>query len=115
VLRDDAAGAGREALAGGDADLDGLLDAVRDGGDALGRGLGDGRQALGHDVVATVGLALDPVGLALEGATVAADEALDARAGELGLALAATLEATDVLLELATTNGIAVAFSSCGY
>src|SRR5688572_6264379 len=101
VLRDDALGAGRDALARGDADLDGLLDAVRDGGDALGRGLGDGRQALRHEVLATVGAALDLAGLALEGAAVAADEALDARAGELGLALAAALEATDVLLELA--------------
>src|SRR5918995_3305898 len=66
VLRDDALGAGRDALAGGDADLDGLLDAVRDGGDALCRGLGDAGEALGHDVVAAVGLALDAVGLALE-------------------------------------------------
>src|SRR3954470_12893523 len=108
MLRDDALGAGREALAGRDADLDGLLDAVRDGGDALGRGLGDAGEALGHDVVATVGLALDDAGLALEGATVAADEALDARAGHTGLTLAAALEATDVLLQLtpAATQGL---------
>ena len=64
-------------------------------------GLGDAGEALGHDVVATVGLALGRVDVALEGAAVAADEALDARAGQLGLALAAALEATDVLLDLA--------------
>src|SRR3954451_7105388 len=98
LLRDDPAGAGGQALAGGDADLHGLLDAVRDGGDAGRDALGDARDPLRHDVLATVGLALDRAGLALEGAAVAADQALDARAGEAGLPLATALEATDVLL-----------------
>src|SRR5919202_2815416 len=101
VLGDDAPGAGREALAGGDADLHGLLDAVRDGGDAVRDALGDARDALGHDILAPLRLALDGAGLAREGAAVAAHEALDARAGELRLALAAALEAADVLLQLA--------------
>src|SRR3954454_18812591 len=71
-----------DALAGRDARLDGGLDAVR-----------DLRDLLGHDVVATRGLALDGADLTVETALAATDEALGARAHLAGLGLAATLEA----------------------
>src|SRR3954453_15183281 len=56
---------GDEALAGGDAGLDGGLDAVR-----------DLRDLLRDDVVATRGLALDGADLTVETALAAADDAL---------------------------------------
>src|SRR4051795_6861973 len=64
VLRDRA-----DALGGGDADLDGLLDAGRDAG-----------QLAGDDVLATRGVALD-------GVAVAAHDALQAGARLLDIAL----------------------------
>src|SRR3954447_18449547 len=73
---------GDEALARGDAGLDGGLDAVR-----------DLRDLLRHDVVAAGGLALDGADLTVEATLATADEALGARADLAGLGLAATLEA----------------------
>src|SRR5436190_12816444 len=78
-----------ELLAGGDALLDGGLDAV-----------GQARHLLGDEVLATLGRALDVARLALDARTAAADDALgvtaapaqlalDARARLLGLALEA--------------------------
>src|SRR3954471_11445610 len=58
-----------DALGGGDADLDGLLDAVR-----------DARELLRHQVLAARGVALD-------GGAVAAHDALHAGAGLLDVAL----------------------------
>src|SRR4051794_16453263 len=74
-LRDDALGAG-------DAGLDRGLDAV-----------GDLRDLLRHDVVATRGLTLDGADLTVEAALAATDDALGTRARLAGLRLAATLEA----------------------
>src|SRR5215203_4898642 len=74
VLREDG-----DALARGDADLDRVLDATRDRGDAV-----------GHHVTATRGVALGALRLALE---------LVARGG------AAALEAADVALELPARLG----------
>ena len=81
------AGLGDDALAGRDAELHGVLDAV-----------GDEVDTLGDDVRTAVGLALD-------GLAVAADDPLDLRAGALGAALelgaglgAAALEAGELLV-----------------
>src|SRR3954468_7629406 len=75
-------GLGDDALAGGDAGLDGGLDAIR-----------DLRDLLRHDVVAALGLALDGADLTVEAPLAATDDALGARAHLAGLRLAATLEA----------------------
>ena len=68
---------GDDALAGGDAGLHGLLDAA-----------GDRRDLLRHDVVAAVDVAADGVGLALDAALAATDQALGTRARLAGLRLA---------------------------
>src|SRR3954447_1558599 len=81
-LRELLPGLGHDALAGGDARLDGGLDAIR-----------DLRDLLRHDVVAALGLALDGADLAVETALAATDDALGTRAGLAGLRLAAALEA----------------------
>src|SRR3954454_19498385 len=60
---------GDDALAGGDAGLHGLLDAP-----------GDRRDLLRHDVVPAVDLTPDGVGLALDAALAATDQALGAGA-----------------------------------
>ena len=54
---------------------------------------GHGRDLLGHDLVAAVDAALDGVGLALEAALAATDQALGAGARLAGLRLATALEA----------------------
>src|SRR3954468_18205821 len=81
-LRELLPGLGDDALAGGDAGLDGGLDAVR-----------DLRDLLRHDVVAALGLALDGADLTVQTPLAATDDALGARAHLAGLRLAATLEA----------------------
>src|SRR4051794_27110607 len=73
---------GDDAPAGGDAGLHGLLDAA-----------GDRRDLLRHDVVAAVDVTLDGVGLALDAALAATDQALGAGARPAGLRLATALEA----------------------
>src|SRR3954466_8330489 len=72
---------GDDALAGGDAGLHGLLDAT-----------GDRRDLLRHDVVPAVDLTPDGVGLALDAALAATDQALGTRARLAGLRLATALE-----------------------
>ena len=81
-------GAGRDALAGGDADLDGVLDAVGDAGDAVGRGHGVRcAEPLGHGLRRSA--LRDAARLALEARARLADVALELVAGGVAAALEA--------------------------